>query len=159
MYNRKAGVAIEEIVGLLVYAVAFVIICLLFYSCNVNSSKETNENLKVSKYEIGVITELNTLLNSPGTGSKKSVDLAVESYLNNDYKEFDDKTREFFSESDFCWKLEVLDADDLNLHSLYNCENYGEIIAQNSVTVPLVDKNSEVITILFQIREKPKNAE
>ena len=163
MSNKKAGVAIEEIVGLFIYTLAFVIISTIiilgFYGCNINNSQKTQEEFKVLKSGISTISNLNFFLNLPVIEDKKVMDLIVESYLNNDYNEFDTKTKEFFSEDEFCWRLVILDADDSNLNQLYNCEDYGEIITQNSVTMPIVDRDKELITVLLQIRERPKNDE
>ena len=161
MFNKKGAVPIEEISGLIIYMVVGVIIILSFYGCNINSAQKTQEKFKVSKSEISVISELNFFLNFPITEDKKVLDLIIESYINNDYSEFDKIAKNYFSKAEFGWRLSIFNPNGdtsirvYSFHELYSDANLGGIIAQSQLTIPLLNKNPELITILFQIREKP----
>ncbi len=105
MSNKKAGIAVEEIWGILTYMVVAVIAILLFYSCSVNKAAKEYEELKFSKEGIEASKALNFFLEMPVDEERKVMDLVVESYSNADYTEFDSITKEYFSNIYNDWTL------------------------------------------------------
>jgi len=97
---------------------AFIFLCLIFtvfyiyFLSGANLQKSFSENeVKVLEYK-----DLNTLLlnylRTPIDKDKTISDLLIESYIKNDYKEFENKTKEILDksyDSNFCfmWNLDI----------------------------------------------------
>jgi hypothetical protein len=111
---------------------AFIFLCLLFtvfyiyflYGGNLQKSFVQDE-VKVLQYK-----DLNTLLlnylRTPTENDKTISDLLIESYIKNDYKDFENKTREILDKSydkNFCfmWNIDItLIPDNKNVFEILN---------------------------------------
>jgi len=105
MLNKKGGVAVEELRGILTFMFISLVVLLLFYGCSANKAKREYKELKFSKGEIEAAKALNFFLEMPVDEERKVMDLVVESYSNEDYTEFDSITKEHFSNIYNDWRL------------------------------------------------------
>lgn len=83
MFSKKAGIAIEEIFGMITFMVVAVIMLMLFFSCNVSKKTQEYTSFELKKDELEANKALNFFLEMPHpTDTKKTViDLIVESHL------------------------------------------------------------------------------
>jgi len=157
MSNKKAGVPVDEIRGILVYMIVAVIAMLFFYGCNVFNAKKTYEEVKISTNEFNAIKNLNYFLEIPINQEKKVSDIIIESYVLNDYTEFDKVAREHFSKIYGDWRLIIFDNDG---YIKYNSHEFGEIssitVAKSEAKILIPDGtgNFEFIKVVFQIHKK-----
>jgi hypothetical protein len=105
MYNKKGAMPAEEIRGILTFVFTAAIILLLYYGCSVRREQQEYDKFELVKNEFEAIKELNLFLEMPVDEERKVMDLAVESYLNEDYAEFDRVTQKHFSDIYDDWRL------------------------------------------------------
>lgn len=98
MLNKKAGIAAEEIRGILTFMFVAVIALLIFYSCSVNKAAKEYKELKISKEEIESYKALNFFLEMPVDEERKVSDVVAESYLNNNYEAMNKLVVDHFGE-------------------------------------------------------------
>ncbi|MEK0338153.1 MAG: hypothetical protein QQN41_12035 [Nitrosopumilus sp.] len=102
MFDKKAGIATEEIFGMVTFMIVAAIAVLLFFGCSVKLQTQEYTAFELQKDEIEAIKSLNFFLEMPHpTNPEKMVmDLVVESYLSETddaYCELDSIAREYFS--------------------------------------------------------------
>ena len=88
MSNKKGGVAVEELRGILTFMIIAVILMLLFFGCSITKTKKEYEHLKFSKDDIQVTKELNRFLEIPVDPEKKIYDTIIR-YLKDAYVDSD----------------------------------------------------------------------
>lgn len=153
MFNKKRGLAFEEIVGVLIFLLVMAIFGLFFYGCTVSNVKKTYEEFKFSKDEIGVIKNLDFFLKSSvdrKNYGKNVLDLVLESYLDNNYDGFDTKANNYFSQIYEDWRIVIYDSDRRLKYDSneYNGKKpgfgYGKVIAASETKIPVL-KNDQII--------------
>lgn len=108
MFNKKGGIAIEEIRGVLTFLFVAVIVTLIFYGCSVSKITREYKELKFSKEEIEATKALNFFLEMPVDEERKVSDVFVESYFKEDYSELEElNIEEYFSNSFRGWILYI----------------------------------------------------
>ena len=157
MFNKKGGAAIDELRGVLTYTFVFVIMLLFFYGCSIFNEKIDEQTLSISKDKILANKNLNTFLETPVVEGKNFADLIIGSYLSNDYNEFENKAKEYFTGLDLYCRVQVYSKDD-RLQYEYKLlapnQNTIDDPIQGHIMLPIPDGNSQILTIILQIKEK-----
>lgn len=89
MLDKKGGIAVEEISGILIFVFVAFVVLLFFYGCIVTSIKKDFEEFKFSRDEIEIVKELNYILEKPIGVNKTVSDLIIEVF-EEDYPSLDD---------------------------------------------------------------------
>ena len=156
MLNKKGGVAVEEIRGILTFMFVAVVLILLFYGCSVNKIKNEYRELKFSKGEIEAAKALNFFLEIDADEERKVMDLVVESFNNDDYGEFREIVEEHFSSKYDKWRLVIYDSkgyQKFNSHVLPSDFELGALVASSYAQIPILNEDSESIIIIFEIHK------
>jgi len=172
MSNKKGGVAIEEVPGLLLFIFALIVIMVFFYGCSVFSAKNTYEQFKFSKDEIKSIEALNFFLripidneedlelffDDPESKDKKILDAAVEIHLNLRQEHMDRLTniaQEYFSKTyNQNWRLAIFSEIGGRGSQDYQSKSFpGVDVAEASVVVPVGEypEEFESIEVVLQV--------
>jgi hypothetical protein len=108
MFNKKGGVAAEEIRGIMVFMIGMVVIMLIFYGCGISKVKTEYEEFVFSKDEIEAHKALNFFLEMPVDDGKKMSDIIIWSSLNDDYEELGNLVENYFSQKPYkYWTLRL----------------------------------------------------
>src|SRR3989338_3123041 len=108
MSNKKAGIAADEIRGILTFMFVAVIALLIFYSCSANKAAKEYKELKLSKEGIEADKAFNFFLEKPFDEERKVSDVFLEAYLKNDYSEIEKICiKEYFSNIYLNWELYI----------------------------------------------------
>lgn len=100
MYNKKAGVAIEEIAGLLTVMFVAIFVILLFVFVEFISTKQITTDVENYQETIDSNDVLLYFLKIPIKSDlgDNMADFIVQSYINSDYSELENLVKEFFNE-------------------------------------------------------------
>ena len=155
MYNKKGGIAVEEISGILIFMIAMVLFLLFFMGCRVSKEAQDYEAFEFSKAEIEGAKDLNFFLlrDHPQDSEKLVLDLVIESDIGNmrdlKYLELIKKAEEYFTQLDFLYNPDTswnFDVDDQHVvTSAYHIETHEPPKAE--ITIPYMDEN-------FELKEK-----
>lgn len=105
MSDKKGGIAVEEITGIVIFMFAAIIAFVFFAACSVSNVKKEYEELKFSKDELEAKKDLNFFLEMDVDEERNVMDLIIESYSKEDYTEFDSITKEHFSDIYSDWRF------------------------------------------------------
>ena len=113
MSNKKAGIAVEEISGILMFMFLAVLGLLFFFGFMVGKTATDYEKLAFSNNEIKANRDLNFFLEIPYDEERKVSDVIVEAYLARDYSEtYELGILEYFSNKYSNWRLNIGDKYD-----------------------------------------------
>jgi hypothetical protein len=120
MYNKKGGIAVEEISGILIFMIAMVLFLLFFMGCRVSKEAQDYEAFEFSKAEIGGVKDINFFLlrEHPQDSEKLVLDLVIESYLADDYADINSEAIDFLSKNYYGWQLKI--GTDYDSHTYNN---------------------------------------
>ena len=122
MLNKKRGVALGELVAMLVFMFVALVAFVSCSACSVSKAKNEYEELKFSKDEIEAIKALNFFLEMDVDEEKKVYDFVIESHLSTSpdrYDELNDLALDYFFQKGYeYWRL-VIDDTESNYDSLY----------------------------------------
>ena len=154
MYDKRAGIAIEEIRGMLTFVLAAIIILLFFYGCNLSKVKTDKEEFSISREEINSIRMLNNFLDRDLDSSRSVLDMISESYESNDYAEFDQVARQYFSGLEHEWRMTIQDGGVILLYDSNTEALFKKTIAKYSVELPITDEDDiTFIEVTLQVFE------
>ena len=163
MFNKRGGVAIEEFRGALTYIFVFAIVVLFFYGCNISNIKKNKETFEFSKDSLLAVKTLNSFIETPVGEEERVADTIVESYLNNDYSEFENAAKNYFSDIEIDWRLAVYSKKGYLLYDSYGylaqTAYYTQLLAKSSIRIPVQEKEPELLNIILEIREKQNKNE
>ena len=158
MYNKKGGVAINEIRGILTYMFVAVIAILIFYGCNVNAVTKKSEKAEDLTEEIEATKALNLFLKSPVDEDTKVSEFIVELYIENSFEgsdrskieKLDETISEFLANTNINANIIIFDID--NNRELYNSRTFGSgRIVEVSESKIAVSLDPKLVQILFQL--------
>ena len=90
--------------------------------------------------------------------AKNIADIIVDSYLNDEYKEFDEISKDYFSDFELNWRIRIYSKKMYLLYDSYayaaTTTTYGPVLIQSEVKLPVLNKDSELLTVILQLREK-----
>ena len=170
MYNKKGGIAVEEISGILIFMIAMVLFLLFFMGCRVSKEAQEYEAFEFSKEELEATKALNAFLGMPVDEERNVMGVIIKSYQDKDYCEFDKIAREHFSEIYNDWRL-TLNIESLNHYNSYDCGTLeakctgfdmskchsgpSSLVAESEVKLPILNEDLELteLMVLLQIRE------
>ncbi len=157
MLNKKGGIAVEEITGILVFMFVAVIALVFFYACSVSNVKEEYEELKFSKDEIEAKKALNFFLEMDVDEEKKVYDVIIESYLNEDYEDFNDLAKNYFSQKAYdYWHLTI---DKIKYDSIRDNDEYtGRFCSaggSSEIDIPFINEGElKKLTVYLFVTEE-----
>ncbi len=155
MYNKKGGIAVEEISGILIFMIAMVLFLLFFMGCRVSKEAQDYEAFEFSKAEIEGAKDLNFFLlrDHPQDSEKLVLDLVIESDIGNmrdlKYLELIKKAEEYFTQLDFLYNPDIswnFDVDDQHVVTSASHIDTHEL-PKAEITIPYMDEN-------FELKEK-----
>ena len=164
MYNKKGGIAVEEISGILIFMIAMVLFLLFFMGCRVSKEAQDYEAFEFSKDEIEATKALNFFLemHHPDDPEKKILDLIVESDLDDvdDFMYLNLKTFEYLEQlhllknPDMSWRLDI-DGRFVTGGAL-NIKVGG--VRKAEIIIPSIDENLELRekTVTLYIKRTPQ---
>ena len=114
MYNKKGGIAVEEISGILIFMIAMVLFLLFFMGCRVSKEAQEYEAFEFSKEELEATKALNAFLGMPVDEERNVIDLIIESVNNGDYADLNTAAVNHFSGTYDYWLLEIIGYDSID---------------------------------------------
>ena len=129
MLNKKAGIAVEEISGIVTFMIFSVLAILIFYGCSISNAKNQYNEIKSLEDEIEANKVLNFFLEMTDDENRKVSDIIVWSYSNNDYDQLDDLANNYFSKkSHAMWGLTLSYEGNILYFSIIN-----SLVGENSL--------------------------
>ena len=157
MFNKKGGIAVEELRGALTYMIVFAIALLFFYGCNISHLREDKETFEFSRDKLYAIKTLNSFLQEP-VEEENVADLIKDSYLNNDYDKFTDISKDYFSDLDIDGRIIIYSERGRLLYDSFDFLTQvpytKPILNKISTKIPVIEREPELLTIVLEIREK-----
>ncbi|MBU90394.1 hypothetical protein CMO94_02530 [Candidatus Woesearchaeota archaeon] len=153
MDNKKGSVDFGTIFGYIFYVFAFIFIIMIVIIFGFFETKEAYEEFTYSIDEADVIGDLNIFLELDADNGKKVLDIIVESYIDDDYTEVEKIAEAHFSETHKNWRLAVLDKNRYAAYARDFDSGISSTASQSEVQIPLLEKDFELISIVFQIGE------
>ena len=124
MFNKKGGVAAEEVGGILMFMIGLVISFLLFFACTTSKIEEEYEHLEFSKDEIEAIKSLNFFLDVDVDEERKVYDVIKEVYSSGNYEFFNELAIGYFNQRPYdYWELTITSIEPIE--PLYNSIEYN----------------------------------
>ena len=158
MPNKKGQqIATEQLIAGMVFVAILVVFLLFFISCGVSNIKESHEETKSSMDEIEVDKALTGFLEMPLDEEvaleikNKVLDVLIESYIEDNYTEFDKMCREYFSPITNNWILSIHGTENrfhqVKGYSAWSFETTGEAFVELPVLKGSGDPERVVVVL------------
>ena len=162
MYNKKGGIAAEEIPGIIVFIIAMVLFLLFFMGCRVSKEAQEYEAFEFSKAEIEGAKDLNFFLlrDHPQDSEKLVLDLVIESFLSGEeediyYEGLNTEVLDFLSKNYYGGQLIIIGEGYTYYDSYkYNNQKIPDntcIRAYSETVLSYINEESDIVELTVKL--------
>jgi len=146
MFKAKKGfVASDELWGLLIVTLFFVILLLVFSVGKVLGLWKSQKQVEASLQDFTADYNLNQFLSIPMEENKNMADLINERYLKNDDRKISEIAQQFFRDS---YTLKGLDYDIIIGEKSINYVDFVNIFTSSEILIPLTTKEPVIVELI-----------